>query len=85
MLGVLIYVRLFNFSEMAKCEADSLNQIGTEQMCLNNKYCKGGLPVATENFLVYVTEWMMNVAAANKQTTQTTITHTMKNNNIDAR
>lgn len=44
--------------------------IGLEQMSLNNKHSKGGLPVTSDNFLVYVTEWMVNIANSTANTSQ---------------
>ena len=46
-------------------------KVGKQQMDLNSKYSKGGIPITTSGFLSMVSEWMMN-QAINQTPFQTT-------------
>ena len=49
-------------------------KVGKQQMDLNSKYSKGGIPITTSGFLSMVSEWMMNQATNNNHSQTLTIT-----------
>jgi hypothetical protein len=62
MLGVLLFTRLCTFYKMSVSKSARDRKQGQEQMSFNQSN-KGGIPANSENFLVYVSERMMNIVA----------------------
>lgn len=68
MLGVLVFTRLCTFQKMSMSKSAKDRKQGQQQMVFNQSN-KGEIPVNSDNFLVFVSERMMNIVArmANKQ------------------
>ena len=66
-LGILIFLRLHSLQQIVIDKADAGEvEAAKDQLSLNNPYSRGGVPIGTDNFLVYVAERMMNIAQAHQ-------------------
>ena len=55
-LGILLFIRLFKFHQMSVSDKKHEAKVGKQQMDLNSKYSKGGIPITTSGFLSMVSE-----------------------------